>query len=201
MATARNWRWLRATIRADVSRIHGQSGFGHTLKMLLISPGFRCVWSFRVATWMQGARPRFAFAIPYLVVRVARMFQQQKFDVLLATGCDIGPGLYIGHYGRARINGAAKLGSNVNLSHGVTLGSIPRGPRTGAPTIGDRVYVAPGANVSGAVVLGDDVAVGANCVVTRDVPAGSVVVGIPGKVISDQGSAGYIQHPCSTPAS
>jgi len=66
--------------------------------------------------------------------------------------------------------------------------------RPGVPTIGDNVYIGPGAKLFGAIVVGDNAAIGANCVVTHDVPENAVVVGIPGKVISYEGSQGYINN-------
>lgn len=88
----------------------------------------------------------------------------------------------------------AAIGKNCNISHGVTIGQANRGKRKGYPTIENNVYIGPGAKILGKVMVGNNVAVGANCVVTKDVPADSVVVGIPGKVISKEGSAGYINR-------
>jgi serine O-acetyltransferase len=76
----------------------------------------------------------------------------------------------------------------------VTLGEANRGDRRGCPVLGDNVYIGPGAKIVGAVRIGNDVAIGANCVVTKDVPDHSVVVGIPGRVISQEGSAGYVNR-------
>jgi serine O-acetyltransferase len=84
------------------------------------------------------------------------------------------------------------IGDNCNISQGVTIGEANRGPRKGTPVIGNNVYIGPGAKIIGAVHIGNNVAVGANCVVTRDVPDGAVVVGVPGRVISYEGSKGYI---------
>ena len=86
------------------------------------------------------------------------------------------------------------IGRNCNLSHQVTIGISRRGERAGVPTIGDNVYIGPGAKLFGAISVGDNAAVGANCVVTRDVPEFGVVVGIPGRVISLDGSQGYINN-------
>tara|TARA_B110000305_G_scaffold203835_1_gene233025 strand:- start:91 stop:312 length:222 start_codon:yes stop_codon:yes gene_type:complete len=64
----------------------------------------------------------------------------------------------------------------------------------GCPTIGNNVYIGPGAKIVGVVQIGNDVAIGANCVVTKNIPEHSVVVGIHGVVVSDQGSVGYINR-------
>ena len=74
------------------------------------------------------------------------------------------------------------------------MGQASRGRRKGWPTIGDNVYIAPGAKIVGNVKIGNCVAIGANCVVTTDIPDNGVVVGVPGKVISFEGSQGYVNH-------
>lgn len=66
--------------------------------------------------------------------------------------------------------------------------------KKGAATIGNNVYIGPGAKIIGSVKIGDDVAIGANCVVTKDVPDHAVVVGVPGRIISYRGAAGYVIH-------
>ena len=69
-----------------------------------------------------------------------------------------------------------------------------RGKKKGYPQLGDNVYIGPGAKIIGAIRIGNNVAIGANCVVTKDIPDNAVVVGIPGKVISNQGSVGYVNR-------
>jgi serine O-acetyltransferase len=76
----------------------------------------------------------------------------------------------------------------------VTIGQSNRGKRKGCPTIGNEVYIGPGAKIFGNIKIGNNVAIGANSVVTRDIPDNAVVVGIPGNVISYNGSDGYINR-------
>lgn len=92
------------------------------------------------------------------------------------------------------MNHLSTIGKNCNISQGVTLGQANRGKNTGYPTLGDNVYIGPGAKIVGAVKIGNDVAIGANCVVTHDIPDHAVVVGVPGKVISWAGTAGYMDR-------
>lgn len=93
----------------------------------------------------------------------------------------IGPGLLIGHAGGIVVNAAAVIGSNCNISHQVTIG-VSRGRNAGTPKIGDRVYIGPGSVIIGNITIGDDAAIGANAVVTRDVPSGHTAVGNPANV-------------------
>lgn len=112
--------------------------------------------------------------------------------------CEIGPGLHIDHFGGIVINPRARIGCNCNIAHGVTIGSGGRGQRDarsreGVPVIGDRVYIGPGAVVFGPISIGDDVAIGANATVSTSVPARSLVVGVPGRVVGSHGSFEYVQ--------
>jgi serine O-acetyltransferase len=119
---------------------------------------------------------------------------QVKFGIAISYKEEIGPGLYIGHHGGIVTNDKASIGANCNLSHGVTIGVTRRGEHEGVPKIGDNVYIGPGAKIIGQIVVGNNAAIGANCVVTKDVPENGVVVGVPGKVISSAGSEGYINY-------
>ena len=74
------------------------------------------------------------------------------------------------------------------------LGQQNRGPTMGSPIVGDRVFIAAGAKIIGRIKLGNDLVIGANAVVTKDVPDNAVVGGIPAKVLSLKGSEGYINR-------
>ncbi len=82
------------------------------------------------------------------------------------------------------IGETTEIGDDVTLYHGVTLGgtSLNKGKRH--PTIGDRVVVGAGAKVLGAITIGNDSRIGANAVVVKSTPPNSVVVGVPGQVVS-----------------
>lgn len=116
------------------------------------------------------------------------------FGCYIAPAAEIGPGLYIGHYGGIFI-GPLKMGKNCNISMGNVLGLGKWGtPDEGLPEIGDNVYIAPSAKIFGKIKIGNNVAIGTSAVVTEDVPDNAVVVGIPAKVISYKGSAKWVQN-------
>lgn len=118
-----------------------------------------------------------------------------KYGISLSPYMVLGPGCHIGHIGGIVVNQRSSIGKNVNLSHEVTIGIKNRGKYAGVPVIGDNVYIGPGAKIIGRVVIGNNVAVGANTVVTKDVPSGAVVAGVPAKIISLQGgSDGYVNY-------
>ena len=94
----------------------------------------------------------------------------------IAPAAEIGPGLRISHGVGLVIGAHAKVGADCLLMHGITLGA-PTLERIGdMPTLGDRVVVGAGAKILGGITVGDDVLVGVNTVVTRDVPANSKVL-------------------------
>ncbi len=113
--------------------------------------------------------------------------------ISIPTETEIGPGLYIGHFGAIFLNGKVRIGSYCNISQCNTFGLAGRGEKAGFPVVGDFVYVAPGAKVIGPVHVGSHAAIGANAVVTRDVPENGVAVGIPAKVVSLAGSGDFVR--------
>jgi serine O-acetyltransferase len=120
---------------------------------------------------------------------------QYKYGISIPFETQIGSGFYIGHFGGIFISSLCVIGRDVNISQDVTIGRTVRNGIPGSALIGDRVYIGPGAKVVGAVRIGDDVAIGANCVVTRDAIDSSIVAGVPGRTISEgKGSIGYINR-------
>ncbi|OYT85594.1 MAG: serine acetyltransferase [Burkholderiales bacterium PBB6] len=95
----------------------------------------------------------------------------------------IGRRLRIEHFGPVVIHGNARIGDDCLLRQSVTIGNRGDADPTGAPVLGNRVEVGAGAVIIGRIHIGDDARVGANAVVTRDVPAGITVVGIPARPI------------------
>lgn len=178
-------------IKLDLYRYSGKAGFTAHIYHYLFSPGYRFTWWMRLCAYLKAHKIwQVFFPIAWLIY----LHLQNKFGIAISYKAKIGPGLYIGHHGGIVTNEKMIIGKNCNLSHGVTIGVSRRGERQGVPVIGDNVYIGPGAKLFGEITVGDNVAVGANCVVTHDVPENGVVVGIPGKVISFDGSAGYINN-------
>ena len=120
-------------------------------------------------------------------------YYRYKLGISISYRTSIESGFYIGHFGTIIVSPYVKIGKNCNISHGVTLGRTNRGKNAGAPTLGDNIYIGPGAKIIGAINIGNNVAIGANCVVTKDIPDNAVVVGVPGKVISWHGTEGYVE--------
>lgn len=154
--------------------------------------------SFKYNFWMRTCHyTKSNTMLKYSLYPFARFFLGRliyKTGISIPPDTKIGSGFYIGHFGGIVVNSQSVIGKNCNISQGVTLGKANRGINKGYPTLGDDVYIGPGAKIIGAVKIGNNVAIGANCVVTKDIPDNSVVVGIPGKVISKEGSKGYVNR-------
>ena len=103
--------------------------------------------------------------------------------ISLPTGCEIGKGLYIGHFGGIFLHDEVVLGEGCSLSQGVTIGVGGKGEGLGSPRVGRGVYFGPGAKVFGRIAIGDGVRVGANAVVLSSVPEGATAVGVPARIL------------------
>lgn len=130
----------------------------------------------------------------FIFARLRLRHYQFKYGIQIPWHTKIGKGFYIGHFGGIVVNGGTVIGKNCNISQGVTIGQANRGPRKGCAIIGDNVYIGPGAKIVGHVNIGNNVAIGANAVVTKDVPDNAVVAGVPARIISMEGSVGYINR-------
>ncbi len=184
---------LRQTLRADLFRYRGQTGRRAFWSAYLREPGFRFTCYLRKTAHYSSRKRSFAF-FAYLYNRVLYHHYRFRYGFDISPTTRIGPGLYIGHFGGVVISPHAVLGANVNIAHGVTIGAASRGPRTGAPTLEDRVWVGANAVLVGNIVIGHDALIAPGAYVNFDVPPMAVVLGNPGKVISSEGSIGYVNR-------
>jgi serine O-acetyltransferase len=114
--------------------------------------------------------------------------------ISLPVDCEIGEGLYIGHFGAIVLAPGVRVGHNCSLAQNVTLGSLGAPPSGEAPTIGNRVFIGAHSVITGAVTVGDDAMICAGSVVNRSVPARAVVLGNPARVISYEGSFEHVNY-------
>jgi len=146
------------------------------VELVLVYPGLHAVWVHRVAHRM-WQRPQLRLA-----ARLVSHASRAATGVEIHPGAVIGRRFFIDHGMGVVIGETAEVGDDVMLYHGVTLGGRSANPGKRHPTVEDGVTIGAGARVLGPVRLGAGSQVGANAVVVRDVPPGSVVVGIPGRV-------------------
>ncbi|MDD2336055.1 MAG: hypothetical protein PHD01_05730 [Geobacteraceae bacterium] len=133
--------------------------------------------------------------IKYPLLSVYFIFKR-LFEILFAIEISeharIGKGLYIAHTGGTIVAHGVSIGTYPSLHQHVTIGGAGRGDSYGHPTIGDRVFFGAGCNVVGKITLGNDVAIGANAVVTKSARDNEVLVGLPAKAINTKGSSHFI---------
>lgn len=167
------------TVREDLqaARAHDPAARSDAENAIVYS-GLHAIWSHRVAHRM--------WAVPALKGPARILAQLTRFftGIEIHPGATIGRRFFIDHGMGVVIGETAEIGDDVMLYHGVTLGGRSLAKEKRHPTLGDRVTIGAGAKVLGPVVIGADSAVGANAVVTRDVPPESIATGIPATVRS-----------------
>lgn len=104
---------------------------------------------------------------------------QIKYGFQIYPETEIGTGFYLGHWGAVVINPKTKIGKNCNIAQGVTIAQSNRGKNEGVPIIGDEVWIGPNAVITGNIKIGNNVLIAPNAYVNIDVPDNSVVVGNP----------------------
>ena len=145
------------------------------LEVALTSPGLHAIWAHRGLheLWKRpGGR---------LPARVLATVARSVTGVEIHPAARLGRRFFIDHGMGVVIGETAEVGDDVMLYHGVTLGGRSMAHVKRHPTVGNRVTIGAGARVLGPVLVGDDVQIGANAVVTKDAPADSILVGIPAK--------------------
>lgn len=177
-------------LREDIKRTYGYARGSRLRKLVtcLRSPGVQAVVVFRFGQWLRTL-PFIArlFVEPFYFI--GNGIVQIAWGIELSRSAEIGPGLYIGHFGCITVSPRTVMGRNCTLSQQVTIGVSGQGTRQGVPVIGDNVYMAPGAKLFGKIRVGDNVKIGANSVVYMDIPDNAVVVLDPGcRIISYSGN-------------
>jgi serine O-acetyltransferase len=181
---------MKGVLWADISRTY-EIAAGNRLQKIMRcvrSPGVHTVVVYRYGQWARRRLRVFRIVLDPLYVFLNALIKI-LWGIELPRSARIGAGLYIGHFGGITISPNANIGLNCTLSQGITIGVSGAGEKQGVPKIGDDVFIAPGARLFGKITVGNNVKVGANAVVYRDVPDNAVVVLDPGfKIISLKGN-------------
>jgi serine O-acetyltransferase len=164
---------------------------GSTLRRVLTcarAPGVHAVLVLRFGQWSRRRAKLLRLLLDPIYI-ILDFFVQVLWGIEIPRTAQVGPGLYIGHYGGITVSSIAVIGRDCNLSQNITIGVSGAGPKRGAPTIGDNVYIAPGARLFGKITIGNNVKVGANAVIHKDLPDNAIAVMDPGfKIISYAGN-------------
>ena len=180
---------FRNTVRHDLYRYYGRTDARTFLKAYFRRHAFRFTFWLRAA-----AHTRSRSKAAYVLCRLLLEHYSIKYGYQIPDETQVGPGLYLGHVGSVVVNPEARIGRNVNIAIGVTIGQTNRGRRAGVPTVGDRVWIGTNAVIVGRITIGEGALIAPGAYVNFDVPANAVVLGNPGKIVSQDGSAGYIEN-------
>ena len=170
--------WLITNFRKDIKAVfeHDPAATS-TLEVLLAYPGFHARQYHRLAhTLFRWHIP----VLPRLLSHVSRFLT----GIEIHPGAKIGEGFFIDHGMGVVIGETSEIGDNVTLYQGVTLGGTSHQRTKRHPTLGRNVIVGVGAQLIGAITIGDNTKVGAGSVVVTSVPANATVVGVPGRVVA-----------------
>ena len=155
------------------------------LSIILTFPGAKAVFFHKIANF-------FAIAKFHLVARMISQFSRFLTGIEIHPKANIGKNLFIDHGMGVVIGETSEIGDNVTIYHMATLGGISPSVNSNEqrnikrhPTLKDNVVVGSGAQILGPVTVGKNAKIGANAVVTKDVPENAVMVGIPAKNVGE----------------
>lgn len=140
-------------------------------------PGFHALVFHRASNWLWKKNRHF---LSRWVSQLGRFFT----GIEIHPGATIGKNLFIDHGMGVVIGETAKIGDNVTIYHGVTLGGVSAKPGIRHPQIGDNVIIGSGAALLGPIVVGNGARIGSNAVVVKDVPENATMVGVPARNVS-----------------
>ena len=158
------------------------------ISILLTYPGVKALFFHRIANFFSKAK---FDLVARLISQLSRFFT----GIEIHPKAEIGKNFFIDHGMGVVIGETSEIGDNVTIYHATTLGGISPSIKSDEqrdvkrhPTLKNNVVVGSGAQVLGPIIVGENAKIGANAVVTKDVPANAVMVGIPAKNINEDGS-------------
>lgn len=148
------------------------------LEVFLCYPGVKAIAFHRLSHPLYQAKL-------YILARLVSEISRLLTGIEIHPGAKIGKRVVIDHGMGVVIGETAEVGNDCLIFHGVTLGGKNFEDKKRHPTIGNKVIIGAGAKILGNIKIGDDSVVGANSVVTKDVPSGVIVTGIPASLKVD----------------
>lgn len=168
-------------IKADFGAIFNRDpAVNNRIEALFCYSGFHAILMHRFAHCLYGIGLK-------TLARVLSQIARFLTGVEIHPAAVIDKGFFIDHGMGVVIGETSRLGKNITLYQGVTLGGTGKEKGKRHPTLGDNVMIGAGAKVLGSIELGDNVKVGAGSVVVNSVPDNSTVIGVPGRVVARNG--------------
>lgn len=168
-------------MREDMDVVFEQDPAARTyFEVFLTYSGLHAIWNHRIAHAFYKRR---LFFIARAISQISRFFT----GIEIHPGAVIGRRFFIDHGMGVVIGETCEIGDNVTIYQGVTLGGTGHEKGKRHPTVKDNALIATGAKVLGSITVGENSNVGGGSVVLKDVPDNSTVVGIPGRVVKQDG--------------
>ena len=165
-----------SNIREEIKIIRERDPAIHSSMEVFLYPSFKVMMHYRIAHKLYLKKH-------YFLARYISQRGVRKTGIEIHPGAQIGKGFFIDHGNGVIIGETTIIGDNVTLYQGVTLGGTGKEHGKRHPTIGNNVMISAGAKVLGSFTIGDNSKIGAGSVVLSEVPSGSTVVGVPGRVV------------------
>ena len=177
-------------IKSDLYRYVGRYTFKDLVFHYITNPGFKYMYNHRKCNYYRNKNK-----LKFLFYRVNLNRLKYKYGYEISNNAQIGYGFYIGHLGPVIINPNAKLGRNINISSGVTIGQQNRGSKKGFPKIKDNVWIGANSIIVGGITVGSNVLIAPGSYVNFDIPDNSIVLGNPAIIKSkEKATDGYLQY-------
>lgn len=168
-------------LKEDIDTVFDQDPAARSyIEVVLTYSGLHAIWAHRIA---HAFYKRKLYFIARIISQVSRFFT----GVEIHPAATIGRRFFIDHGMGVVIGETCEIGDNVTVFQGVTLGGTGKEKGKRHPTILDDALIATGAKVLGSITVGKGAKIGAGSVVLKDVPDHSTVVGIPGRVVVQNG--------------
>jgi len=168
-------------LREDIEVVFDQDPAARSYwEVILTYSGLHAIWAHRLAHWLWKKRR-------FFLARATSQISRFLTGIEIHPGAKIGRRFFIDHGMGVVIGETCEIGDNVTIYQGVTLGGTGKEKGKRHPTVEDNVLISTGAKVLGSITIGKNSKVGAGSVVLKDVPPNSTVVGIPGRVVMQNG--------------
>lgn len=167
---------LIQSVKEEMAIIKERDAAIHSSMEVFLYPSFKVMLRYRVAHKLYLKKH-------YFLARWVSQRAVRKTGIEIHPGAQIGKGFFIDHGSGVIIGETTIIGNNVTLYQGVTLGGTGKEKGKRHPTLGSNIMIGAGAKVLGSCTIGDNCKIGAGSVVLENVPAGSTVVGVPGRVV------------------
>ncbi len=163
-------------LKEEIALIKERDAAIHSTMEVFLYPSFKVMLHYRFAHKLYTKKH-------YFLARWVSQRAVRKTGIEIHPGAQIGKGFFIDHGNGVIIGETTIIGDNVTLYQGVTLGGTGKEQGKRHPTLGNNIMIGAGAKVLGSCTIGDNCKIGAGSVVLSDVPPGSTVVGVPGRIV------------------